>query len=149
MNNERRRAERAPGPDSFLGHGWSFPPTFARQASTLVAVMVHGVEDIEQSLTILLGTELGERLMRPDYGCDLRRMLFEPVDASAQAYVKDLVRTAILYHEPRIRLEALTLSPVPEEGRIDMLLEYVVRTTNSRHNYVFPYYVREGTNLER
>jgi len=147
MRDGRRKAERVPGPDSFLGRGWSFPPTFLRGRGTVATV--HGVEDIEQSLEILLGTELGERLMRPDYGCDLRRMLFEPLDTSAEAYVKDLVRTAILYHEPRIRLDSLKLTPVPADGRIDMLLEYVIRTTNSRHNYVFPYYVREGTNLKR
>lgn len=147
MSDGRRKTERVPGPDSFLGQGWSFPPTFLREQGTVATV--HGVADIEQSLAILLGTEVGERLMRPDYGCDLRRMLFEPLDASAEAYVKDLVRTAILYHEPRIRLEALKLTPNPEAGAIDMLLEYVIRTTNSRHNYVFPYYVREGTNLKR
>lgn len=147
MKDGRRRAEPVPGPDSFLGRGWSFPPTFVREAGTVV--MVHGVEDIEDSLEILLNTQLGERLMRPEYGCDLHDLLFEPVDTSAEAYVKDLVRTAILYHEPRIRLESLKLTPVPREGRIDILLEYLIRTTNSRHNYVFPYYVREGTNLER
>lgn len=147
MSDARRKTERVPGPGSFLGQGWSFPPTFLREQGTVATV--HGVTDIEQSLAILLGTEVGERLMRPDYGCDLRRMLFEPLDTSAEAYVKDLVRTAILYHEPRIRLEALKLTPNPEAGSIDMLLEYVIRTTNSRHNYVFPYYVREGTNLKR
>ncbi len=147
MKDGRRRGQPVPGPDSFLGRGWSFPPTFMREAGTVV--MVHGVEDIEGSLEILLSTALGERLMRPEYGCDLNDLLFEPADASAEAYVKDLVRTAILYHEPRIRLESLRLTPVPQEGRIDILLEYLIRTTNSRHNYVFPYYVREGTNLER
>ncbi|RKH59547.1 GPW/gp25 family protein [Corallococcus aberystwythensis] len=147
MRDGQRKTERVPGPDSFLGRGWSFPPTFLRERGTVA--IVHGVVDIEQSLAILLGTEVGERLMRPEYGCDLRSMLFEPLDASAEAYVKDLVRTAILYHEPRIQLDALKLMPVPETGSIAMLLEYVIRTTNSRHNYVFPYYVREGTNLER
>lgn len=111
--------------------------------------MSQGVKDIEESLVILLSTELGERLMRPDYGCDIRRQLFEPLDATATAYVKELVNIAILYHEPRIDLTALRLVPVPEEGRMDIVIDYVVRNTNSGHNFVFPYYIREGTNLKR
>ncbi|MBN1209713.1 MAG: GPW/gp25 family protein [Myxococcaceae bacterium] len=147
MSDRRQKTERVPGPSSFLGRGWGFPPHFVREAGTVG--VVHGVEDIEQSLHLLLSTDLGERLMRPDYGCELRRLLFEPLDTTAAAYIKELVRTAILYHEPRIRLSGLQLIPVPQEGRMDILLEYVIRTTNSRHNYVYPYYVREGTNLKR
>jgi hypothetical protein len=147
MSGPGRPAGRAEGAGSFLGSGWSFPPSFLRSGGTVE--MSQGVKDIEESLVILLSTELGERLMRPDYGCDIRRQLFEPLDATATAYVKELVNIAILYHEPRIDLTALRLVPVPEEGRMDIVIDYVVRNTNSGHNFVFPYYIREGTNLKR
>jgi phage baseplate assembly protein W len=132
--------------EGFLGRGWGFPPAFSR---TGVVRMVGGVDDVHESLGILLGTQLGERIMRPEYGCDLRQVLFEDLDASAVAYLRDLVRTAVLYHEPRVRLEQLTLTPLPLEGRVDIAVEYVVRATNSRHNYVYPFYLREGTNVRR
>lgn len=140
---DNSEAEKA----GFLGRGWAFPPTFVR--STGGVAMVAGVDDILTSLGILLATELGERVMRPDYGCDLHSVLFEDLDSSATGFVKDLVETAILYHEPRIRLEQVHLAPVPEDGRVDIMIDFVVRATNTRHNYVYPFYIGEGTNLRR
>ena len=147
MRQPGRNSEAIPGPDSFIGRGWAFPPTFLRAAGT--AELVTGLTDIEQSLQILLRTELGERLMRPDYGCDLRELLFEQVDQALVAYVEDLVRTAILYHEPRIDLLSLDLSTDDNEGTITLVLEYRVRATNSRHNYVLPFNQLEATLLTR
>jgi phage baseplate assembly protein W len=147
MSGNRNKGDWNPSPTSFVGRGWGFPPSFVREEGTVD--MVHGVKDIEQSLEILLSTDLGERLMRPDYGCELRRLVFDPLSTSLTTDVVELVRTAILYHEPRIRLSEVQLIPVPAEGRMDILIEYIIRTTNSRHNYVYPYYVHEGTNLKR
>jgi len=65
---------------SFLGTGWSFPPTFTKGGADLI--IVSGPEDIHQSLQILLSTQLGERVMREDFGCDLNVLLFEEVDQS-------------------------------------------------------------------
>jgi phage baseplate assembly protein W len=67
--------------DAFLGVGWSFPPTFPPAAPS--SRMVSGVDDIHQSIEILLRTRLGERLMQEPFGCDLDEMLFAEVNASA------------------------------------------------------------------
>jgi uncharacterized protein len=130
----------------FLGRSWSFPPTFTRAGTVS---MVSGEDAIRSSLAILLSTELGERIMRPDYGCDLHAMLFDRMDVSAPALLKDMVETAILYHEPRIKLLRLGLTPLPEQGRIDLTIEYLVRATNARSNYVYPFYLQEGTSLRK
>lgn len=132
--------------NSFLGTGWGFPPTFTRQNGVQT---VADEEDIRQSLQILLSTEVGERVMQPKYGCNMTRLVFEPLDTSLQAYMKDLIRTAILYFEPRIILNNLTLEPDVNEGRIDVHLDYTIATTNTRHNYVYPFYKEEGTEIER
>ena len=124
--------------NSFLGIGWSFPPTFLAPAGGVR--MVGEIDDIQQSLRILFTTDLGERLLHPTYGCDLRRYLFEPLNASTTALIKELVRNAILYHEPRISPEAVTLSEVADEGILTIHVDYTVRATNSRHNFVFPFY---------
>ncbi len=111
--------------------------------------MVSDEEDICQSLEILLSTEVGERVMQPGYGCNMNRLVFEPMDTSLQAYMQDLIRIAILYHEPRILLDNVILEPQVNEGRIDICLEYTIARTNTRHNYVYPFYKTEGTEIER
>ncbi len=130
---------------SFLGTGWGFPPTFTGAG----VKMVSDEQDIKESLHILLSTEIGERVMQPQYGCNMHRLVFEPLDTSLQAYMEDLIRTAILYFEPRIILNSITLEPQVNEGRIDICIDYTIATTNTRHNYVYPFYKQEGTEIER
>lgn len=132
---------------SFLGTGWSFPPTFKKEKGGVL--MTSDVEDINRSLEILFSTALGERLMQPTYGSDLSRFLFEPISTTLKTYMKDLINDAILYHEPRIKLLDLQLITENMEGRIDITLEYMVKITNSRYNYVYPFYLEEGTNISK
>lgn len=133
---------------SFLGTGWSFPPVFSKERKGVDMVSDH--QDIEQSLEILLSTRLGERIMRPDYGCDLTDMIFEPLNTSVRTYIENVVETAILYHEPRIEMLNLQMAEdIESEGKVLILLEYRIIITNTRHNYVYPFYLREGTNIEK
>ena len=131
--------------ESFLGTGWSFPPTFIKGQNSVA--MISDEADIQSSLEILLSTGIGERILQPTYGCDLKKMLFEPLDTSLKAYIKDLIKSAILYHEPRIKLDDISLLAKSDEGLIEIILEYTIRGTNSRYNYVYPFYLDEGTNI--
>ncbi len=134
-----------PANESFLGTGWSFPPTFRRSARSVD--MLDDEADIKSSLEVLLSTRVGERVMQPKYGCNMDRLVFEPLNTALQAYMKDLIMTAILYFEPRIILNDVTLLPNQEEGRIDITIDYTVATTNTRNNFVYPFYKNEGTEL--
>ena len=132
---------------SFLGTGWSFPPAFNKSEKQVK--MISDEEDIESSLEILLSTRQGERIMRPDYGCNLDELVFETLTTTFKTYIKDLVSTAILYHEPRIEVNKIELDDTGElEGRILIKIEYTVRSTNSRFNFVFPFYLAEGTEVK-
>lgn len=132
---------------SFLGTGWAFPPSF-NPVSKSVA-MLSDEADIQSSMEILLSTRLGERVMQPTYGCALDEMLFEPINTSFKTYITDMVRTAILYHEPRITLDKLDLSESNDlEGLVLMSIDYTVRATNSRLNYVYPFYKNEGSEIK-
>ncbi len=131
--------------NSFLGTGWGFPPTFVKGGRSVE--MTADAEDINRSLQILFTTMKGERVMRPKYGCDLSIFQFEPIDTTLISYMTEVVRDAILLYEPRIRLIDLTLTPYQNEGRVDINVEYEIKGTNSRFNYVFPYYKEEGTNI--
>lgn len=127
---------------SFLGTGWGFPPTFTR--SRRGVEMTSDADDIRASLAILLSTEVGSRVMQPKYGCDLHRLVFEPLDTTLQAYMQDLIRTAILYFENRIILTEVVLEPEPAEGRIRIRIEYTIARTNTRENFVYPFYQIES-----
>lgn len=131
---------------SFLGRGWGFPPEFNR--ATKAVNMLEDEADIKSSLEILLSTRLGERVMVPDYGCNLDELLFKPLTLTLKTFVIDLIKTAILYYEPRIDLNKIAIDPTDElEGVLLINLDYTVRTTNSRKNMVYPFYKAEGNEL--
>ena len=110
--------------------------------------MVEGREDIEESLEILLSTSLGERVMLPQYGCNLQDYQFEAINSNLLAFIRTLVENAILYFEPRIKLENIEVSESDTqeaiEGKLEISVDYVIRETNSRFNYVYPFYLNEG-----
>lgn len=125
--------------EAFLGTGWSFPPAFdAGEAAVRTA---SGVEDIEQSLEIIFTTALGERIMNPTFGCSLADMVFEAMNAGRVTYIQNLLATAILYHEPRIDADDIRVRPDQAEGTLSIHVGYTVRMTNSRFNFVYPFYL--------
>ncbi|HVS95062.1 MAG TPA: GPW/gp25 family protein [Puia sp.] len=131
---------------SFLGTGWSFPPSFDNVSGTVN--LVKDVDDINQSLNILLSTTLGERVMQPNYGCNLENYLFEPLNNTLIGFIRDLVTKAILYYEPRIVTESVEVTAADSaelwEGRFTILVTYSIPQTNSRFNYVYDYYSNEA-----
>ncbi len=131
---------------TFLGRGWSFPPTFNRSRPGVE--MLEQEADIASSLEILLSTIPGERVMLPQYGCNLEELVFESLDTRMKTLMADKVESAILYHEPRIDLESVRLDDSGElEGVVLIEIVYRVKSTNSRFNFVFPYYKLEGTDI--
>ena len=137
---------------SFLGTGWSFPPEFeARAAATgepSGVVMVSDEDDIRESLEILFGTGLGERFLNPNYGLDLQSMLFEPMSTTMKTFMQDRIKTAILIYEPRINLLSLELDTSAQyDGLIRLLVGYEVRSTNSRYNLVYPFFLTDSNEL--
>lgn len=124
----------------FLGRGWGFPVSFGNQGRSVV--MAEAEEDIRQSLNILLSTSLGERVLRPTFGWKRDALMFEPLSTSFGAYLAHEIETAILFFEPRIELNRVDFENATElEGLILIRLDYTVRTTNSRTNLVFPFYL--------
>lgn len=131
--------------ESFLGTGWAFPPEFDKRSGTVE--LVRDAEDIEQSLKILLSTSLGERVMQPSYGCNLRDYQFEPVSNTFLGFLKDMVERAILFFEPRILVENISITQpdlTANEEKILISIDYVIAGTNSRNNFVYDFYLREA-----
>ncbi|XOV67691.1 MAG: GPW/gp25 family protein [Fluviicola sp.] len=132
--------------NAFLGRGWSFPPTFTKEREEVE--MSSEEQDIHESIEILLSTRVGERIMKPEYGCNLDELIFNPIDRNLITYVKRLVESAIILYEPRVKLERVVINTQRQsEGVIIIELDYLIKTVNSRRNLVYPFYLGEGTDI--
>ena len=128
---------------AILGAGWGFPPEFSLESKGIR--LVRAEEDINESLYILLSTNLGERVMQPNYGCNLNDLIFENLSPSVISAIKEVIRVSILYNEPRIRLENLDIVLVePNRGLVKIILDYIIISSNTRFNFVFPFYLQES-----
>ena len=133
--------------NTFLGRGWSFPPTFTRGDNGIA--MVDEVKDIKQSLIILLSTIKGERIMQPDYGANMEELLFEPLNVSFAKRMSVKIERAILFYEPRIKTDDINFNQDNENGLVEVRIDYTIIATNNRRNIVYPYYINEGTDISQ
>jgi hypothetical protein len=128
---------------AFLGVGWAFPPCV--QADGRVATVAFE-EDIRQAIHIILGTNPGERVMRPDFGAGLNAFVFEPLNETTQQSVKTRVEEALVDWEPRIDVEEVrVVIDSAERNKLLITVSYRVRASNALHNLVYPFYLQEGT----
>jgi len=131
---------------SFLGTGWAFPPQFLDSLGG--AKMSNGEEDIRESLYILLTTTPGERVMNPAYGCDLHSQVFQNITPNTLTIIEDMIATAILMFEPRVRVEAINIDTSMQiEGRLNIEIIYEIKGINSRKNLVYPFYLAEANDM--
>lgn len=131
---------------SFIGKGWAFPPRFSVEEGS--NAMVKGAQDIAESLLVLMSTVPGQRVMFPDYGCGVKKLLFSEVSVTQFTIIKNTIRNAILLYEPRIDVNEITITP--DSSNIDLLyvnIDYQIRETNTRSNLVYPFYFAEGTSV--
>ncbi|ELY79425.1 GPW/gp25 family protein [Natrinema gari] len=128
--------------DEFLGTGWSFPVETDARGSVRTS---EAEDDIRESIRIILGTAKGERVMRPEFGCEIHDHVFSAATPATLNLIESSVREALVQWEPRIDIEdidARTDAEAPNKVLID--IEYRVRTTNSLSNMVYPFYITEG-----
>jgi uncharacterized protein len=135
-------------PKSFLGTGWAFPPTFVKQPIPAV-LMVSDVVDIHESIYLILSTIPGERIMQPEFGCDLNRLAFEINDSTLIAAFDHLIYNALLNFEPRVNyIDTQIMERDELDGILYLQVNFTIITTNTRHNIVYPFYLSgEGTNV--
>jgi phage baseplate assembly protein W len=127
---------------AFLGQGWAFP--VAVDPTTDEIALAAYEEDVQQAILIILGTEPGERVMRPTFGTGLRGLVFEPINTTTMALAQYRVQQALTLWEPRIDSVAVAVDADPPDGRLDITVHYRVRSTNTFYNLVYPFYIQEG-----
>ena len=126
----------------FLGVGWAYP---VRTSLNGDIAMSQFEDDIREAILIILGTAKGERVMRPDFGCGIHDLVFAPINTATITLVENSVREALTVYEPRIELiKVEAVSDRAAEGKLLVNIDYRVRSTNSRFNLVFPFYLKEG-----
>ena len=123
----------------FLGSGWAFPVVADTAGGLRTA---HGEDAVRQSIWAILSTAPGERVMRPDYGCGIHDLVFDVLDAATAGTVTRVVREALAAHEPRIAVLDVYVAPDPSEpGLLLIEINYELRSSNSRANLVYPFYL--------
>ena len=124
---------------SFIGRGFSWPMEVDHRGAIS---LTQGPADLDRSIRVVLLTAPGERVMRPQFGCRIWDLLFEPVNANLLGLIAEAVRDALAQWEPRVEVE--DVQPVQDEddgGLVRIAIRYRVRATNDRRNLVYPFYV--------
>ena len=126
----------------FLGTGWAHPVGTDYRGD----IELSSAEDnIRQSVRIIIGTAKGERVMRPDFGCEVHDYVFAAADPATLSMIEDAVEDALVQWEPRIDVERVEAAPDEENpNRVLVEIDYWVRETNSSANLVYPFYLNEG-----
>lgn len=126
----------------FLGTGWEFP--VGVNSSTGRVKESSFEENILRSVKVIIQTQKGERIMRPEFGCNLRRYAFSEMNYTVMSEIEQDVREALVLWEPRIT--DIEVKCRPDSSRDSVLLiniSYVVRSTNNPYNMVYPFYLNE------
>lgn len=124
---------------SFIGRGFSWPLEVDHRGAIR---LTQGPEDLDRSIRVVLLTAPGERVMRPQFGCRIWDLLFEPVNANLLGLIAEAVRDALAQWEPRIEVEDVQPVQDQDDGAlVRIAIRYRVRATNDRRNLVYPFYV--------
>jgi phage baseplate assembly protein W len=129
-----------------LGSGLAFPLSVDHRGAV---AMARGEDDVEQALTIILGTSPGERPMRPEFGCEVHDFVFDSIDAAMVGRVEGAVRAALDRWEPRIEVVGIGFDlDRAVEGVLEVTITYRIRATNRERNLVYPFYVIPAEEVE-
>jgi phage baseplate assembly protein W len=127
---------------AFLGVGWAFPPCLAKDGST---AMTAYEADVQEAIWIILSTDWGERVMRPDFGAGLKSFVFGQVSETALQQIQSRVQESLVKWEPRINVEEVEATYDPTNpGKLLISITYFVRVTNTVQNLVYPFFLEEG-----
>ena len=122
-----------------LGTGWSFPIVPDEGGALRYAT---GPEKVAQAIRIILDTEPGERVMRPDFGCGLRRFLMKPNTTGTRTLIKAAVEAALTTWEPRIALTQVSVDPGEDPSLVYIRIAWVHQRTRQPGSLVYPFYLQ-------
>jgi len=121
-----------------LGSGWAFPPTVDARGRIALA---RQERDVEEAIYMILLTPVGQRVMRPEFGCRIHDLIFAPNDATTIGLATYYVEDALGMWEPRIIVREVNVAPDPENNtRLLVHIRYEIKATHDERSLVFPFY---------
>ncbi len=123
----------------FYGRGISFP----LQLGVAGILEADGVQKVEGSIRMILGTQHGERLMRPRFGCNLMSLAFAPNDASTANLARFYVEDALKQWEPRIEVVDVDVQNDNLNAALLISITYRLRATQDVRNLIYPFYLEQ------
>ena len=121
-----------------VGSGWAFPVRSDVRGRISLA---RRAQDIEEAIRIILLTPKGQRVMRPEFGCQIHDLIFAPNDATTAGLAVFYVEEALAMWEPRIRvLDVMAVPDDSNDSRLMIRIEYEIKSTYDRRSLVFPFY---------
>lgn len=128
--------------NEIIGAGWRFPPGVDGRGGMALA---RGDAEIEEAIEIILSTPIGQRVMRPQFGCRIHELLWAPINASTTAAVAHYVEEALAMWEPRIHLTGVRAErDADTPACLLILVSYRVRATHDERALVYPFYTIPG-----
>lgn len=129
----------------FLGTGLKFPVRVNPQGGLSLS---SGEQDVQEAIWIVLATARGERQMRPDFGCGIHDYVFAPNNPPTRSNIAQQVRSALTKWEPRIDVESVRVDASDDEpNKLLIRVDYRIRSSNTSHNLVYPFFIREGGSI--
>lgn len=126
----------------FLGRGMKFPPQV--NSATGRFVTVSELESVKESIYLILMTQKTERFIRPDFGSDLMAYTFMDINLTNINIMCGNIRREIQRQEPRVSEVEVTADPNVRDGCLVISVDYYVTDSNTRDNFVFPFYLNAG-----
>ena len=122
----------------FLGAGWAFPVGLDAHGRFSLA---HAERDIEEAMCMILLTPKGQRVMRPEFGCQIHDLIFAPNDSTTAGLAAYYVEEALAMWEPRIEVEQVNVNPDRDNSeRLLIDIQYRIKATHDSRSLVFPFY---------
>lgn len=122
-----------------LGSGLTFPLRINLQGSPQLS---SEIRNIEESIGIILGTKIGERVYRPDFGCRLSDLVFAPMNTETLLLIRVYVEEALKMWEPRIELDGVFTEPDQNGGRVNIIIQYHPKDAHDSRSLVYPFYLQ-------
>ncbi|HEY9892636.1 MAG TPA: GPW/gp25 family protein [Candidatus Sericytochromatia bacterium] len=127
-----------PPQENYIGAGLGFPLQVNVQGGIQFST---GTPNIEESIVIILRTDLGERVYRPNFGSRLSELVFEPMNVQTLMLIRLYVEQALEMWEPRIILKEVRADPDPIRGRVDIEIVYQPKNSLDTRSLVYPFYL--------
>ena len=127
--------------DDFYGRGISYPLQISVAGGIKESV---GTQKIEEAIRIILGTQYGERLMRPRFGCNLKSLAFAPNNEATANLASYYVEEGLRQGEPRIEVLKVLVENDNLNAALLISIHYRLRATQEEQNMLYTFSLEQN-----